>query len=131
MAAGSITWNLLLRTASLETDSKKAEKRIRELKKEAEALGKAMGAALVGGVTAATYALKQTINTMDETAKAAQKIGTTVEALVRDIIAPSGKPVLAGLSIGHVEQKITVPLGATCALDADELRLTILEGALA
>ncbi|NLD58361.1 MAG: LD-carboxypeptidase [Clostridiales bacterium] len=56
--------------------------------------------------------------------------GATVEALVRDIVAPAGKPVLAGFSIGHVDKKITVPLGAMCALDADELRLTILEGAL-
>ena len=57
--------------------------------------------------------------------------GMAIEALVRDIVAPSGKPVLAGFSIGHVEQKITVPLGAMCALDADNLRLTVLEGALA
>ncbi|MBQ6325773.1 MAG: LD-carboxypeptidase, partial [Clostridia bacterium] len=34
-----------------------------------------------------------------------------LEDVIRDIIVPAGKPVLANLSIGHTPVKITVPLG--------------------
>lgn len=81
MAAGSITWELLMKTASFETDSKKAEKRIKELKKEAEALGKSLGIAAAAGVTAMTYALRESINAMDQVGEAAERIGITTEAL--------------------------------------------------
>ena len=56
--------------------------------------------------------------------------GTSIEAICQDILAPFAKPVLSGFAIGHVKQKITIPLGALCALDADNQRLTVLEGAL-
>ena len=81
MAAGSITFSLLMNTASFETDSKKAEKRIKELKKEAESLGKSLGVAVVSGAAAMVYALKQSIDAMDGVGEAAQRIGTTTEAL--------------------------------------------------
>lgn len=81
MAAGSITFELLMKTAQFSTDTARAEKRIKELKKEAEALGKALGAAVVAGVTAMTFALKQSIDAMDDLSKSAQKVGTTTEAL--------------------------------------------------
>lgn len=81
MAAGSIVWELLMKTASFETDSKKAEKRIKELKKESEALGAALGTAVVAGAAAMTYAIKSSIDSMDELSKSAQKVGTTTEAL--------------------------------------------------
>ena len=51
------------------------------------------------------------------------------EDLIRDIIVPSGKPVLAGLMIGHVNTKITVPLGVRCRMDAGAGTLEILESA--
>ena len=54
-----------------------------------------------------------------------------LDDLIRDIIVPAGKPVLANMSIGHMATKITVPLGARCALDADARTLTITESALA
>ena len=81
MAAGSITWELLMKTASFETDSKRAEKRIKDLKKEAEELGKTMGVAVVAGATALTYALKQSVDMMDEFSKAAQSLGTSTETI--------------------------------------------------
>ena len=81
MAAGSIIWELLMKTATFETDTKRAEKRLKELQKEAVAAGKVLGAAIATGAIAATYALKQSINAMDDISKTAQKIGTTTEAL--------------------------------------------------
>lgn len=52
--AGSIVIDLLLRTGSLETDSKRAEKRLQEMKKEAIATGKALGTAIAAGVGVAS-----------------------------------------------------------------------------
>ncbi|MBX3112171.1 MAG: LD-carboxypeptidase [Fimbriimonadaceae bacterium] len=53
---------------------------------------------------------------------------------VRDIVAlrlkPLGVPVLSGLPIGHVKDKITLPLGAMAQLDADAQTLTVLEPAV-
>lgn len=53
MAAGSIIIDLLMRTGSFSTDSKRAAKELRALKKEAQDLGKAVGAALGAGAIAA------------------------------------------------------------------------------
>lgn len=53
-----------------------------------------------------------------------------LEDVIRDVIVPAGKPVLANLSIGHTPVKITVPLGVRCAVDADAGTLTITEAAL-
>ena len=50
--------------------------------------------------------------------------------MIRDIIVPAGKPVLANLMIGHTPSKITVPLGVRCELDAGAGTLTITESAL-
>ena len=53
-----------------------------------------------------------------------------LEDIIRDIIVPAGKPVLANMSIGHTEYKITVPLGVRCAVDAEAGTLMMLEAAL-
>ena len=53
-----------------------------------------------------------------------------LEDVIRDVIVPAGKPVLANLSIGHTPTKITVPLGVHCAVDAEAGTLTITEAAL-
>ena len=53
-----------------------------------------------------------------------------LEDVIRDIIVPAGKPVLANLSIGHTPVKITVPLGVNCAVDAEAGTLTITEAAV-
>jgi len=41
-----------------------------------------------------------------------------------------GVPVLTGLAIGHVRDKITLPLGVQAELDADKQTLTVLEPAV-
>ena len=53
-----------------------------------------------------------------------------LEDIIRDIIVPAGKPVLANMSIGHMDTKITVPLGVQVAMDADAGTLEFLEAAL-
>ena len=54
----------------------------------------------------------------------------TIGEIVRDIIVPFGKPVLAGMAIGHVDSKLTLPLGARCRLDATNGTLEVIESAL-
>lgn len=51
----------------------------------------------------------------------------TLEETLADVLLPLGLPVLTGLRAGHCEPKLTLPLGATCALDADAKTLTVLE----
>lgn len=80
MAAGSIIVDLLMKTGSFETDTKRAEKRLAELKKEAQAMGVAVGAAFTAVGAAAVAMVKSSIDAMDETVKMAQKVGTSVEA---------------------------------------------------
>ncbi len=59
-----------------------------------------------------------------------EKYALQLEDVIRDVIVPAGKPVLANLSIGHTPTKITVPLGVNCAVDAEAGTLTITEAAL-
>lgn len=80
MAAGSIVIDLLLKSGSFETDTKRAEKRLKEFKKEVQQVGTAVGAAFGAVAIAAAYMAKSTIDSMDEMGKAAQRTGTTVEA---------------------------------------------------
>lgn len=53
MSAGSIIIDLLMRTGSFSTDSKRAAKELKALKKEAQDLGRAIGTALGAGAVAA------------------------------------------------------------------------------
>jgi hypothetical protein len=59
MPAGSIIIDLLMRTGSFETDTKRAEKRLKEMQRSAEQVGAAIGVAIVGGATAAVVAFDQ------------------------------------------------------------------------
>ena len=81
MAAGSIVIDLLMKTGSFETDTKRAEKALKEFEKTATQWGKAiLGAATVATV-ALGYMVKQSIDAMDSMTKLAQSTGTTVEEL--------------------------------------------------
>lgn len=50
--------------------------------------------------------------------------GFSLDEVIADVILPCGKPVLAGLQAGHLDEKITLPLGAWAVMDADEGTLT-------
>ena len=49
--------------------------------------------------------------------------------LVDEILGDLGKPVLAGLVFGHTKEKVTLPMGVECELDAGEKKVTIDEAA--
>lgn len=79
MAAGSIVIDLLMRTGSFETDTKRAEKALREFEKTATQWGKAVAGAATVATVALGYMVKQSIDAMDSMYKLAQTTGTTVE----------------------------------------------------
>lgn len=56
--------------------------------------------------------------------------GFTLEEIVRDVIAPCGKPVFSGLQSGHCTPKLTLPFGVNCRMDADGCAITVLEAAV-
>ena len=55
------------------------------------------------------------------------EFGLSLEEIVRDVVAPCGKPVFTGLQAGHCSPKITLPLGVNCRMDAEKCELTALE----
>jgi muramoyltetrapeptide carboxypeptidase len=54
----------------------------------------------------------------------------TVEELLRDRITPLGIPAISGVNIGHIKNKLTMPIGARATVDADARTLTITEAAV-
>lgn len=52
------------------------------------------------------------------------------EEIIADRIKNYNMPACIGLSLGHIANKPTLPLGVECQLDATAGRLTILEGAV-
>lgn len=91
MAAGSIIIDLLMRTGRFETDTKRAQKALRDMEKQAVAMGKAMGVALAAAGTAAAYFVKSSIDAADAASKQAAALGLTIEAY-------TGLEYAAGLS---------------------------------
>lgn len=79
MSAGSIIIDLLLKTGSFSSDTKRAEKRLAELKKEAQAMGVAVGAAFAAVGVASVAMVKSAIDAADAAGETAQKVGLTVE----------------------------------------------------
>ena len=58
------------------------------------------------------------------------EFGLTLEEIIRDVVAPCGKPAFTGLQCGHCSPKLTLPFGVKCHMDADECTLTVLESAV-
>jgi|GEM_PF-1328845 len=104
MAAGSIVIDLLMKTGQFETDTKRAEKRLREFEKAAAQVGKVLGTAIAVGATASVAALTMIINKqrdlIDSQAKLAQSLGTTYEGLAVSARAAE----LSGVSMSSLEQ---------------------------
>lgn len=53
-----------------------------------------------------------------------------LDEVVADRLGGLGVPVLAGLSIGHVDRQVALPVGVRAELDADAGELTLLEPAV-
>ncbi len=81
MAAASIVVDLLMKTGSFETDTKRAEKALENFQRKAKAVGSAVGLAFVGAGAAIAASLKLSIDSFDQLSKASQKIGVSTEAL--------------------------------------------------
>ncbi|HEX6096106.1 MAG TPA: LD-carboxypeptidase [Thermoanaerobaculia bacterium] len=54
----------------------------------------------------------------------------SLEDILRDRFSAGPAPALSGLSFGHIEQKLTLPIGVMARLDADAGTLEVLEGAV-
>jgi len=49
--------------------------------------------------------------------------------VIDEILGPLHIPVLSGLTVGHTEDQVTLPLGVMAEFDADKAQLTIEEAA--
>ena len=54
----------------------------------------------------------------------------SLEEILRDRFGAMRYPAISGLSFGHIENKLTLPLGVSATLDADAGTLTLNEGAV-
>lgn len=54
----------------------------------------------------------------------------TVEEILQQRIAPLGIPAIAGVMVGHIKNKITMPIGVRARVDADKKTFTILDAAV-
>lgn len=59
-----------------------------------------------------------------------KEYGFTIEEIIKDVVAPCGKPVFTGFQAGHCTPKITLPYGVNCRMDADACTLEVLEAAV-
>ena len=55
----------------------------------------------------------------------------SLEDILRDRFGSGAAPAISGLSFGHIEQKLTIPIGAMATLDADAGTLEVTESAVA
>lgn len=81
--AGSIVIDLLMKTGAFETNSKRAEKRLREMGKTAKQVGVAIGAAIAASGAALAVGVKNAIDYADAMDNMAQRIGIGVDVLSR------------------------------------------------
>lgn len=81
MAAGSIVIDLLMKTGAFETDTKRAEKALKNFEKNVKTTTLAIGAIGVTAATAFGVMAKKSIDAMDEMSKLSQSVGVSVEAL--------------------------------------------------
>ncbi|MEN1942399.1 hypothetical protein WCE55_00840 [Luteimonas sp. MJ293] len=81
MALGSVVISLLLQTGSFETDTRKAERRLKEMEQTAKKVGAAVGTAAVAVGTATALMIRNAINSMDQLDKMARQIGVATEEL--------------------------------------------------
>lgn len=81
MAAGSIIIDLLMKTGSFETDSKRAEKRLREMEKTAKQVGTVIGTAITAATVALTAMVKGAIDSADAMRDLSIRVGVDTETL--------------------------------------------------
>jgi hypothetical protein len=98
MAAGSITIDLLMKTGAFETDTKRAEQRLKAFQKTAENVGTAIGVAIAGGIAVATIAFKE----LTEAAGDFKDLEEQTGALAEDLASLAIPAAVAGKSVGDL-----------------------------
>ena len=58
------------------------------------------------------------------------RVSLSLEQVIRNTLEPLGIPTVYGLSIGHISQKLTVPVGGLAQLDADKKTITLMEASV-
>lgn len=81
MAAGSIVIDLLMKTGSFETDTKRAEKRLREMQKTAKQVGVVIGTAMAAVGTGLAVMVKSAIDSADAMRDLSIRVGVSTEVL--------------------------------------------------
>src|SRR5690606_4697173 len=81
MPAGSIVIDLLMKTGSFETDSKRAEARLRQMEKTAKQVGAVIGTAMTAGAVGLTYLVKRAIDSADAMRDLSNRVGESTELL--------------------------------------------------
>lgn len=117
--AGSIVIDLLMRTGSFETDSKRAEKRAREMQKTFLATGKAIGTAIAAGAGVAATGLALVIKNSIE----AEKAQAQLEAVLKSTKGAAGLAADEILAISSELQKMST-FGDESITTAQSLLLT-------
>ena len=56
--------------------------------------------------------------------------GLTLEEIIRDVVAPCGKPIFTGLQVGHTSPQSTLAFGVHARMDADKCELVLEEAAV-
>jgi muramoyltetrapeptide carboxypeptidase len=54
----------------------------------------------------------------------------TVEEIFQQRIAPLGIPAISGVMIGHIKNKLTMPIGVRATVDANKKTLSIIDAAV-
>jgi hypothetical protein len=98
MAAGSIVVDLLMKTGSFETDTARAEKRLRAFQKQAEAVGRAIGIGLVAAATGAAAAFQLLVSAAGDFKDLEEQTGASAESLASLAISAS----VAGTSVADM-----------------------------
>ena len=98
MALGSIVIDLLMRTGAFENDAKKAERRFKELGKQARAAGAVIGGALATGIVATTAAIHGLIQESREI----QRLSTVANVAAADF----QKLALGAQTVGIEQEKL-------------------------
>lgn len=98
MAARSIVIDLLLKTGSFETDTKRGSKALKEFQKDVEATGKAIGVGLAAAVVGGAVAIDQLIKSAGEFKDIEEIAGGSAESFASLTIAAAG----AGVSMESI-----------------------------
>ena len=98
MAAGSIIIDLLMRTGAFETDTKRAEKALKDLQASAARMGAVVGASVAAATVATVTLFDHLVKGASEYQDLAEMTGTSAEALASYAVAAG----TAGVSMGSV-----------------------------